>query len=379
MREERNTPVAIDDSVDTWKNSLFLALLAIQIGVQPVLMAWYAKEAANVPLRIVVINVMKIGLALAPLGISGSCRQEWSTWSFAVALRTTVLPACIYVVQDYLNQTAVIMLDGVTYNVLNQTKIIWTALLVYWMLGKKQSTIQVSALVLLVASAVLIAVGGRQTRQANYTDEIERVTGMTRACIAAVFSALAGTIIQKALQKEARNAYVVTIELAIISIFTNMWPILLSPAPPKRVFNGTATPTLLWDGWTTMTFLTLFIQACGGVLVGFVIKYSGNIKKSFAVVLGLLLTAVIESMWIGKEFGAPGYIATVCVMISTVLYTKYPPAPSTNGKRVFARDIIDSEADCAKDRIRSRNRTDLEVGTAIELPTIAVKVPTAAS
>ncbi|EQC39685.1 hypothetical protein SDRG_03113 [Saprolegnia diclina VS20] len=313
----QEAPPMIDDSVNTCKSSVFLLLLAVQIGVQPVLMAWYAAEATNVPLRIVVINVMKVGLALGPLLVSGRCRQELSQWSPAIALRTTVLPACIYVVQDYLNQTAVILLDGVTYNVLNQTKIIWTALFVYYMLGKRQSHIQLGALVLLVASAVLIAVGGRSAN-AVVADELARITGMTRACIAAVLSALAGTIIQKALQREARDAYVVTIELAGISIFTNVWPIVLGASAES------ASP--LWDGWTGLTLVTLFIQACGGVLVGFVIKYSGNIKKSFAVVLGLLLTAVLESVWNGKAFGAPGYIASICVMLSTLLYTKYPPA-----------------------------------------------------
>ncbi|KDO33868.1 hypothetical protein SPRG_01747 [Saprolegnia parasitica CBS 223.65] len=320
---QQKAPPTIDDSVNTCQSSVFLLLLAVQIGVQPVLMAWYAAEATNVPLRIVVINVMKLGLALGPLVASGRCRHELSQWSAAIALRTTVLPACIYVVQDYLNQTAVLLLDGVTYNVLNQTKIIWTALFVYYMLGKRQSHIQLGALVLLVASAVLIAVGGHSAN-AVVADELARVTGMTRACIAAVLSALAGTIIQKALQREARDAYVVTIELAGISIFSNAWPVLLGASAES------ASP--LWKGWTSLTVLTLFVQACGGVLVGFVIKHSGNIKKSFAVVLGLLLTAVLESVWNGKAFGTPGYAASVCVMLSTHLYTKYPPSASRHVK-----------------------------------------------
>ncbi|OQR92887.1 Drug/Metabolite Transporter (DMT) Superfamily [Achlya hypogyna] len=303
--------LAIDDAVDTWWSASFLLLLAVQIGVQPVLMAWYAADATNVPLRLVVINVMKAILALVPLVLSGRAAREWARWSLSTSLRTTVLPAAIYVVQDYLNQTAVLLLDGVTYNVLNQTKIIWTALFVYWMLGKVQSRIQVAALVLLVASAVLIA-AGESPRSA--VEDTSRATGMARACVAAVMSALAGSIIQRALQREARNAYVVTLELAAVSIAANLCPLLLASA---------STP--LWKGWRPSTFATLLVQAAGGVLVGFVIQYSGNIKKSFAVVLGLLLTAAIESLGNGKAFGAPGCIATVCVMLSTMMYTKYPP------------------------------------------------------
>ncbi|ETV92431.1 hypothetical protein H310_13309 [Aphanomyces invadans] len=328
------------DATPSVKSTVFLLLLALQIGIQPELMKWYAKDATNVALRITVIGLLKVVVALVPLLWNGEWRREFSTWSFRIALRTTVLPALIYSVQDYLNQTAVVLLDGVTYNVLNQTKIIWTALLVYWMLGKKQSGVQVLALVALVASAVLIAVGGQHDKQptddraaSSLEGEALRITGMGRAAFAAVLSAFAGTIIQKALQKEARNAYMVTLELSVINIACCLWSSMahamaLSSADASIPVEPTAS---MWVGWSFMTFVTLLVQALGGVLVGFVIKYSGNIKKSFAVVGGLLLTAACESIVNETAFGLPGYLSTALVTGSTLLYTNFPPraTPST--------------------------------------------------
>ncbi|KAF0683450.1 Aste57867_24484 [Aphanomyces stellatus] len=342
-----------DDEAFTLKSTTFLVLLTIQIGVQPELMKWYAKEATNVPLRITVIGVLKIIVALIPLLWNGDWRPEIKQWSFRVALRTTVLPALIYSVQDYLNQTAVVILDGVTYNVLNQTKIIWTAILVYFMLGKKQSTIQVFALIVLVASAVLIAVGGQSAANAvasSKEDDILRFTGMTRAMLAAVLSAFAGTIIQRALQRESRNAYMVTIELSVINIFCCFWSYFVSQALTRGDdVDAGADATSMWQGWTFMTFVTLLVQALGGVIVGFVIKYSGNIKKSFAVVGGLLLTAGLESVVNKTEFGTSGYASTVLVTLSTVLYTRYPPVATAEALPPLKKAKDDADVSTTED------------------------------
>ncbi|KAF0683451.1 Aste57867_24485 [Aphanomyces stellatus] len=317
----------VDDEAYTLKAITFLVLLTCQIGIQPALMKWYAKDATNISLRIVVVSLLKIAISLAPLLVHGDWRPELKQWSVRVALRTTALPALIYTVQDYLIQTSIVVLDGVTFNVLNQTKIIWTAVFVYLMLGKKQSTIQVLALVVLVASAVVIAAThGSSSRHdlSTHADDLLRAAGLTRAMLAAVLSALAGTIIQRALQKEARNANVVTIELSVINIFCCFWSYSASEVFLAVEDDSEAAPISMWQGWTVMTFVTLLVQALGGVLVGFVIKYSGNVKKSFAVVGGLLFTAVLESVVNKTEFGLSGYVATILVTLSTVLYTQYP-------------------------------------------------------
>ncbi|CAK4078128.1 unnamed protein product [Aphanomyces euteiches] len=348
------TKAGDDNDASPLKSTVFLVLLTLQIGVQPALMQWYAKDATNVPLRITVIGVMKILVALLPLFWNGDWYKEFKHWSSRVALRTTVLPALIYSVQDYLNQTAVVILDGVTYNVLNQTKIIWTALLVYVMLGQKQSTMQVVALVILVASAVLIAVGGKQQSHSatSAADDLIRFTGMTRAAFAAVLSAFAGTIIQRALQREARNAYMVTIELSVINILCCFWSYFASYSTARP--SATDGAASIWTGWTFMTFVTLLVQALGGVLVGFVIKYSGNIKKSFAVVGGLLLTAALESLVNHTAFGMYGYSSTALVTVSTILYTKYPfvaPPPALKKDEEVYISVDDDTTDDSCDSL----------------------------
>lgn len=331
----RLTPLAL-------KKALLLGVLSVQIGFQPLLMGWYAKEATNVSLRVGVIEFMKFFMALLPLALRGELCPELKKWSFHNALQTTAAPALIYVLQNYLNQSAVVVLDGVTFNILNQTKIIWTALLVYLMLRRYQSRQQIVALTILCAAAVLMTTSSSKSsksEQANGITDAAFFTGAYQALIAAILSALAGTIIQRALQNQKRNAYVVTIELSVLGELTILlWSLtsgvgLMSKPNASTEVHGLTTHNTsghdssvgMWDGWTAMTFFTLLCQATGGMVVGFVIKYCGNVEKSFAVVFGMIITALLENQYNGKPFGERGLIAIAMVAASTVIYTMYPP------------------------------------------------------
>ncbi|KAF1328049.1 Drug/metabolite transporter, partial [Globisporangium splendens] len=344
------TPLAL-------KKMALLGILSVQIGFQPLLMGWFAKDATNVSLRVGVIELMKFVLALVPLMLQGDLCTEMKNWSFHNALQTTAVPALVYVLQNYLNQSAVVVLDGVTFNILNQTKIIWTALLVYLMLRRYQSRQQIVALTILCAAAVLMTTSSSKPKDSEKEGAITDAaffTGAYQALIAAILSALAGTIIQRALQTQKRNAYTVTIELSVLGELTILiWsmtsgtgfmsqPNNASADVHGHVENGHDADAMgLWDGWTLMTFFALLCQATGGMVVGFVIKYCGNVEKSFAVVFGMIITALLENQYNNKPFGERGLIAIAMVAGSTVLYTMYPPKQDTVGP-VVTPDKIDA-------------------------------------
>ncbi|RLN66575.1 hypothetical protein BBJ29_004543 [Phytophthora kernoviae] len=213
----------------TTRQATLLLLLTLQVGVQPVLMGWYASEARDVRLRVGVVELLKLLLALVPLSCSrgeAGLLAQLKGWRLRAALATTVLPALIYVLQNLLNHAAVVTLDGVTFNVLNQTKIIWTALLVYLLLGKHQSPLQMLALGMLCIAAVLMTSSSVETAEEQGAEvkanDAAVFTGMYQALLAAVLSALAGSLIQRALQREKRNQYMITVELSVLGEATLM-------------------------------------------------------------------------------------------------------------------------------------------------------------
>ncbi|OWZ00941.1 Drug/Metabolite Transporter [Phytophthora megakarya] len=285
----------------TARQATLLLLLTLQVGVQPLLMGWYASEARDVRLRVGVVEFLKLLLALVPLSLTrgeAGLLNQLKTWKLRAAIATTVLPALIYVMQNLLNHAAVVALDGVTFNVLNQTKIIWTALLVYLLL-----------------------------EDAGQRDDAVAFTGMYQALLAAVLSALAGSIIQRALQREKRNQYMVTVELSVLGELTLL---VLAGVQDGLMQSSDGDSQDMWEGWSVMTLAALLCQALGGVLVGFVIRDCGNVEKSFAVVAGMGITALLETHFNGKPFGHNALVAMALVAISTALYTLNPPAKKTS-------------------------------------------------
>lgn len=344
-------------SLQSLRNVTLLLILSIQVGVNPVMINWYASKVTNVALRCTVIDTMKILIALACLVAKGQLVPQARRWSLTLAIQTTLLPSLIYALQNYLNQNAVTNLDGVTFNILNQTKIIWTAALVYLVLRQKQSQRQLVALLLLLYSAILMAT--RSSRSVSFsTDDDDdddsdllsktSVVGIFQALAGACLSGIAGTMIQRGLQDHRRNAYLVTIELSlggIIGLWLSKWILacsmyfffshgeyVMATSEEQRRQQSSQdieTPEGLWHGWTFMTWIVMVLQALGGVLIGFVMKYTGNIMKNFAVVAGLILTAFLESIYNHKPFGWTGVLCIVLVSTSTYLYAKYPYRPSS--------------------------------------------------
>ncbi|KAJ8571180.1 hypothetical protein ON010_g5652 [Phytophthora cinnamomi] len=271
-------------------------------------------------------------------------------------MATTVLPALIYVLQNLLNHAAVVALDGVTFNVLNQTKIIWTALLVYLLLGTRQSPLQIVALGLLCVAAVLMTTSAADKGQeeARATDAAV-FTGMYQALLGAVLSALAGSIIQRALQRENRNQYMVTVELSFLGEVTLMaLAVVQGGLMPATGRTEGDSQDSMWEGWSVMTIAALVCQALGGVLVGFVIRDCGNVEKSFAVVGGMGLTALLETHFNGKPFGHYALVAMALVAISTAMYTLNPPVVTATDDKPLV-SVKPTEADVASATVGPSN------------------------
>lgn len=64
----------------------------------------------------------------------GSLRRVYKEWTLVGALTASGLPAAIYALQNSLLQISYKNLDSLTFSMLNQTKIFFTAFFTYFML-----------------------------------------------------------------------------------------------------------------------------------------------------------------------------------------------------------------------------------------------------
>ncbi len=88
-------------------------------------------------------------------------------------------------------------------------------------------------------------------------------------------------------------------------------------------------PQMFFFGFDSLVWLLVCIQACGGLLVACVLKYSDSIEKNFATSCGVVLSC-LATAWIFSIVPTVQFCAgTLCVFVSTHMYSKWENIVST--------------------------------------------------
>jgi len=150
-------------------------------------------------------------------------------------------------------------------------------------------------------------------------------------CLAAAFiSGLAGALSQKGVQMAGgtgRNAYLYTVELSVFSSISLLFSMFATKNGRKALRGGDGK-----DGeggffrhWTLASMIPITVRALGGVLTALVHKYAGATRKGFALIGGLVLTGVIQSLVEGERLSTDELLAMAMVILSSYLHISYPP------------------------------------------------------
>mmetsp|Transcript_14246 Transcript_14246/g.21583 ORF Transcript_14246/g.21583 Transcript_14246/m.21583 type:complete len:338 (-) Transcript_14246:655-1668(-) len=315
------------------KAMLFMALLTIQFGLQPILTRRFTPKTVCKSTVILVQESVKFVLAMSMLTISGELKKAIEGWSISSWLRVAVVPALLYTVQNTCALTAYQNLDGVTFNVLNQTKTLSAAVCCYLIIGRKQSKLQITALAMLFVSALIVedllplkylfgddgdGDGKSQTSERKPQSSSHFSHGVLPVLMASFISGLAGAISQKNLQNGGRNPYLFSSELCIASVLSLSVSLLFSPDGERIKSNG------FFDQWTMHTLIPVFTNAIGGIVVGLVTKYAGSVRKGFALIFGMVLTGVAQSINDGLPLSLSQVVGGVLAGLSLWLHATNP-------------------------------------------------------
>ena len=136
---------------------LYMVLLALQYTVQPRLSKRYIHADLSKQKVAFAEESVKTVLAATAFVASptSSWAREWSRWTWQSSLAVAGLPAVLYAVQGVLQYVSYQHLDSVTFNGLSQTKTLTAAVFCYLLLGKRQSPLQILALLLLFVSTLI--------------------------------------------------------------------------------------------------------------------------------------------------------------------------------------------------------------------------------
>ena len=260
-----------------------MLLHASQFALQPVITREFLSADADKGALVLICEFFKVALTLVIWTFTGAWRSELKGWSFTNALVTAGVPAMIYSTQNLLIQTAYQNLDGVSFNVVNQTKFVFTAVFLFALYGKRQSRLQVVALGMMFSAAVLLTVG-KDSATSVGSDRAENSIwlGYVPCAVAAMLSGVASAYSEQSVFKSRKkNALTYSVELAGFSVC-----FLLIGAVARSVAYGAeftiisaSVQTASESAWQ---LAPPFANAAGGLIVGLLMKYAGAIYKGFA-------------------------------------------------------------------------------------------------
>lgn len=308
---------------DNAKAVFFCFLLALQFGLQPLIASRFinsnvSKSSIVFCTELEKIVIAVVSISMSPLEVKEKILNEFSVSS---SFLLVALPAALYTIQNVMIQYSYTFIDSMTFNILNQTKTIWAAFWLFMIMKQRQSYIQMLALILLLLSAIILNTNFESkstlTQSENYHLGVLLVLG------ASAISGLSGTLTQRALK--SRESVFCSAELAIYSLCL----LLVADA-----YNGKGlSAESMFSGWDLQTLVPVTTNAFGGIVIGFVTKYAGGVRKGFALIAGILVTAFAQWALEGKPLLPKHWAALLLVCASVYLHSRYPPLKDSKEKK----------------------------------------------
>ncbi|CAF1037342.1 unnamed protein product [Rotaria sordida] len=229
------------------------------------------------------------------------------------------IPSGLYAIQNNLLFFALSYLNAATYQVSYQLKILTTALCSVLMLKKSIEKHQWFSLCMLAIGVAFVTwpspeeVQKRTTIQSQAT-WLQQSTGFGAVLLASMTSGFAGVYFEKILKTGPTSVWIRNIQLACFGTLFGL--LIVFCFDYKAVMDKG-----FFQGYSTVVWIVVLLQAIGGLIIATVIKYADNIIKGFATSLSILFSSVI-SYFILHDF-TPSlffYMGTVFVLTATFLY-----------------------------------------------------------
>ncbi|KAM6962815.1 solute carrier family 35 member A3a [Aplochiton taeniatus] len=233
------------------------------------------------------------------------------------------VPSLIYTLQNNLLYVALSNLDAATYQVTYQLKILTTALFSVSMLGRRLGVYQWLSLLILMGGVAFVQWPSESAvaneKEAPSTGS--QFVGVTAVLVACCSSGFAGVYFEKILKETKQSVWVRNIQLGFFGLVFSLIG-MLSYDGDKVGQSG------MFQGYNTLTWVVVALQALGGLVIAAVIKYADNILKGFATSLSIILSTLISYFWL-QDFEPTSvfFLGTLLVIIATFLYGYEGKAP----------------------------------------------------
>ncbi|GJP43846.1 hypothetical protein CLOM_g3252 [Closterium sp. NIES-68] len=351
-----------------------MSMLATLYGLQPVIMRKCLSADIIILSQVMAVDVAKMFCSVAVVVLDGSAWRLWHSWRIREFIQGSMVPAFVYTVQNVLINIAYRHLHPVTFAMLSQTKLLFTALFNFIFLRQKQSGRQVLALLAMLVAAVLLSIAdhvelslwggegkgggdgkggkeeagsGKATSARNggsggLTESLAAsvVLGVIPMLAASVTSGFGSMYCQWVSQVKGRSSYLMTIEMSAFSFFLLLSSLLLLPSSHDAVRMRQLG---FFHAWTLLSMVPILTNALAGILVGVVVQVSGGLKKGFVMIIALLVTAAAQLLVEGEPPPLLVWAAFPMVVASTHMHAAYPYVEKKKGGEEGDTDLKKTE------------------------------------
>ena len=245
-----------------------------------------------------------------------------------------LVPAALYAVQNNLQYVAASNLEPAVFQVLYQMKVLTTAFFSVVLLKRELKPAQWSAIALLAAG--LATVGSATTGPSAPKPGVNFAVGFAAvfaACCSSGFSSVyfervvkqrsrplprapprgrvardAPPPAKKPISVWARNAQMATFSSTIACCGAVL-----------KDGDAIADRGIL-AGFSPIVWVTVLLQACGGLCTAAVIAYADNLLKGFATGGSMIISVLVSALWLQFQVTPPFVVGALCVLGSVYLY-----------------------------------------------------------
>ncbi|PON27750.1 hypothetical protein TGAM01_v203517 [Trichoderma gamsii] len=286
-----------------------------------------------------------------------------------------IIPGVFYTLQNILQYVAIENLDAVHFQVLYQLKILTTALFSVYLLSRPLGFKRWLALIVLTLGVSVVSLPGSSTttnvpsadslllhgmpdhffprsrhelghaipddapahltrRSATYEGidydlhslepPMNYSVGVTAVLIAAAVSGLTGVYFEKILKENSSQAsvWIRNLQLSFYSMIAALFGGVMWQDGAGIREHG------FFEGYNTIVWATVILQAAGGLLASLVIRDADNIVKNFATSISIILSFLV-SVWVFEfEVTFTFLLGTMLVLLATYMYSITEESPS---------------------------------------------------
>jgi len=250
-----------------------------------------------------------------------------------------VLPAALYTLQNSLVYIAISNLDAFTFQVTYQLKILTTVLFSIALMGMAVSPRQWLSLFLLTCGVALVQTSGQistddwkdriaaliRGRDTPSTPASNALRGLMAVLAASFTSGLTCVYFEKLVKnpQAAVSLWTRNVQLSFFSLFPAFFIGVVWQDSATISQNG------FFAGYNPWVWLTICLQAFGGLVVAMCIAYTDNLAKNFAASFSIVVSYVVSTLLFRTPLMLHSTVGASVVLFAMYLYSsRASPEPA---------------------------------------------------